>query len=201
MRASDEINNNAIHKKSEYDKDVSSQKHDEIVLWLYKNIYPESNLFKSFVPKSVSENPNYVFLRLIKKIEHPITKRNYNNSSAIVGFADLYICMVFERLWSEEDVQRYMKSSQYYYKNDVETVRSWKKAFSLHKLFEIKTSVNIGETIRQIKYYSGNMDFRDYENDRGYGDEIQLDWSVCAPDFKNKDILLEQNIGFIEYKP
>ncbi len=50
---------------------------------------------------------------------------------------------------------------------------------------EVKTSVNIGETIRQINYY------RQFEN-RG-------SWAVCSPPFKGSEVLEEQDIHFIPY--
>lgn len=53
-------------------------------------------------------------------------------------------------------------------------------------LFEVKTNVNLGETIRQINFIRQHKEFR---------------WFVCAPAFSESNILLEQNIGFIEYSP
>lgn len=55
---------------------------------------------------------------------------------------------------------------------------------------EVKTSVNLGETIRQIKYYQSFIH---------YADSDASNWFVCAPTCNHVDILEANGIGFIKY--
>lgn len=98
-------------------------------------------------------------IKIIEKdvqIEAPILSINRRDVKPI-GFADLLVIMKFE-------------------KN--------KHTWHCRVYIEVKTSVNIGETIRQINYYGGN-------------DEISS-WYVAAPSFKEFDILNDQRIGYID---
>lgn len=129
--------------------ELSSSKHDEILIWLHAQI--NSN---GFLQKQINSGFEVGQIQKIE-IERPIMR-----GSSIVGFADL--SATFD-VWPKGQGFDFRQSIVF--------------------LFEVKTKVNLGETIRQIKYYGGQ------------------NWFVCAPDFPNKNLLYENDIGFIPYEP
>lgn len=184
MRSSDEIKNNAtIHKINSYDKEISSEKHDEIVVWLFNQIEKDSTMFKKIFPKQML-NDGWYFVKLEKYIEHPI------GHNKIIGFSDLYFRMEFKKPPTEKEIEWNFENN--YKKISKDVIRSWHKQMFYNFYIEVKTSLNIGETIRQIKYYNSHI--HTIHNEKTC-------WFVCSPEIKNKDVLLSQGIGFIKYKP
>lgn len=167
MRKSDEVNTIKSH-----DKQIFDSKHDEIVVWLYQKLknpdWFNQNVF-SWVKKNYSVIEMKEVIQIGKpKIEKALikTKRNYyGTSSATIGFADIAL--------------QYRVSLLYKQKSEID---------NFYVFFEVKSSVNIGETIRQINYYQ-DLDVEPIGR-----------WFVCAPEFDQSSILLEQGVGFIPYK-
>ena len=167
VRASD----NVEPKSFKYDNQIKSSKHDDICLWLSDKLKKEGPSFiysvfdkDLFSSTTIKAGPKVVW-------ERQISGGSYGKKQAL-GFIDMSCEMSFKKNNIEEGEFPYIN----------------KLAF-----FEIKTSVNLGETIRQINYYRNNME-SDY-----CGEEIL--WYVCAPKFGREDVLLDNDIGFIEYKP
>lgn len=145
--------------------ELSSSKHDEILIWLHGKI--KDNFIAQILNK---ERFEYVKLTSIE-IEKPIfgVGRQYDVKK---GFADLFarVEVIDKSLAGKEIKQDWPRPP---------TIDDGKCHLDFY--FEIKSKVNIGETIRQVKYYGGD------------------NWFVCAPDFPHKDLLLENNIGFVPY--
>lgn len=146
--------------------ELSSSKHDEILVWLYKKIKD------GFLAQKIHKRLEYVKL-LDLKIEKPIFghARQYNVK---MGFADLWakIEVIDKKFVGNEIKQDWPQPP---------TIDDGRRELEFY--FEIKSSVNIGETIRQINYYG------------------QGPWIVCAPDFPNWELLTDNGIGFIPYEP
>jgi len=167
MRESDRIKSGGNLIERLHDKQIYDTKHDKIVKWLNfalsKNVYSSSH---HIWQTSLGDGWGDWNLKEYKVyIEHPIyawddTRCQY--SDRILGFADLAIKVKLETGHGTYSGWRYI---------------------------EVKSRVNLGETIRQIKYYcEGNPQL------------LKL-WRVCAPACDDSKILIEQGIGFIEYEP
>lgn len=200
MRASDQVKNVIT---SSHDKDIFSSKHDEIVVWLYDQL--KSPLMNNPVLESILDsnfNPDYGYSqypwsfintygnqiinanKVDVKIEYPLTKRQ---QEFVIGFSDLFLSVQIENHLSQEDIDRLKISSDYkLYKKCYEDTK-WIQKYRISMGIEVKSVVNIGETIRQINYYKMNSSV--------------YNWFVCAPQFPRSELLVEQGIGFIPYTP
>lgn len=156
--------------KNFFDNDeLNSSKHDDILVWLHKKI--KDGLLADFL------NENYDYSKILKiEIEKPILRKDFKYNDYVAGFADLHV--EFEAI-RKDAVGKVTK-----YSNGEETIDDGKRP--INWFFEIKTSLNIGETIRQIKYYN-------YDSSQT--------WFVCSPDSSKKNLLFENGISFISYEP
>lgn len=182
MRSSDKAKGNIL--TNSFDKQIFDTKHDEIVVWLYSKLKTDLIL----VSEVCGINPDLILEHSVN-IEHPI--RCFNNR--IRGFVDVALSVRFAALdKSGERMYWYFEHGRTYASKIKESLKHTVTCSSgdtltaasdeISRNFEVKTSVNIGETIRQIGYY-----------------DTKEPWYVCAPDFPHKDILIEQGIGFIPY--
>ena len=197
MRASDQINS-TIQKI--FDKQIGTSSHDDIVLWLYskiKNGDPNevSDALRLFDRKDIeskhwsseTRNDTTYYRKNIKVVsirpilEAPIGVGGYSNSR-IIGFADLAVEINFS--YESSTVESFI-SSEGVKENKIENHGN--QSDRCMCFVEVKTAVNVGETVRQIRYYQ-----------QGTGDYL---WIVCAPAIPHVQILKDQGIGFIEYKP
>lgn len=152
MRASDDKKQTDVLKN---DADIKTQKHDEIVVWLYEKLKDQSFL------KQLLKNDEREIKDTKIVLEHPVLDSNYKNK--VVGVIDLVLgCKIIS---SEESHPNYVRLN-----------------------FEIKSKFNLGETVRQIKYYKQFL----------YGEEGEF-WIVCCPPHPHMKILEEQGIKYIEY--
>jgi hypothetical protein len=151
MRASDKAKSGIDFYdagNNSFDKQISSDQHDKICLWLYKKLKTD----KAFFMSAMDFVPDIVFEKVDFRLESPILR-----GDRIIGFCDVEV-----RLWFKDDRDN---------------------LYSRSFLIEVKSKVNVGETIRQIRYYGGEH------------------WYVCAPMFDDVDVLKEQGIRFIPYEP
>lgn len=173
MRTSDEIKDGPFAKS--HDTQIGQSAHDKIMIWLFDALDTRKDLVEL-----ITGVPANKIVSLRKTIESPVELFQYNGPK-IIGFVDLHLGAAYKYFYTEEDFAAYSKERS-------EILR--KEKFRLDYGYgnvEIKTSVNVGETIRQIKYYSqGGCKPR---------------WTVCAPAFPQSRILVEQGIHFIEYAP
>jgi hypothetical protein len=180
MRASDQNKHFNSHDKQIYDS-----VHDKIVLWTYEKLKDKDWVYANILNKksllermeddlkSIKHGGSYhargkelgeYELCLDTSIEAPIEKSGYKfMEKIIVGFADLSL---FIKLTTKTDAG--------------ELCHLYERVN-----FEVKSSVNIGETIRQINYYS----------------QHSSNWMVVAPPFPQSVVLEEQRIPFIPYMP
>lgn len=187
---SDEYKN---HFQKSHDKQINDSKHDEIVLWLYSKLKDFN-----FVKKTISsEHLNYRLSkekfttsggqgeRLEKEIlgyesnvsiEKPLIKDHKH----VIGFADLSLSVTVFTLGEETKVM--------YSDRETPIITEFEsKGYLKEIFFEVKSSVNVGETIRQINYYNANSGYKR--------------WYLCAPPFAASSVIVEQGIGFIPYEP
>jgi len=149
------------------------------------------------------------------RIEFPMI----NHKQVSIGFCDLFLNIYFKRPRTKDEIrwecaqykekieyaERYIKSGFLSSEENIKTITDNQKIIddivsdnscvvesSLACFIEVKTKLNLGETIRQINYYRHNSMYRDSRNCR---------WIVCCSEDKHKQILEEQDIGFIHYKP
>lgn len=154
--------------------------HDEIVMWLYNKATSEGIGMLGLLTVDTFCNEhkeNKSGIRIKRKIEHPLktTVRTYRDTvEKIVGYVDLLIHI-------ESDVEKLA---------DKDRPTNYIETHDQNLLIEVKTKINLGETIRQINYYKSF--YAHYEN---------ISWVVCAPGTTYKDVLIEQGIEYIEYKP
>ena len=148
--------------KLKFDPDGSTSKHDEIVLWLYNKLNDPEFLKKYIFKNYKYLNPVIVF----KKIEFPIHGTDRRGlSTGVKGFVDLAIKFDYEaEPYIEKGVSHKIKGEDHFF-------------------FEIKTNVHVGETLRQIGFYTSST----------------RNWFVVAPGNKYKDIFEEQGVNYIQY--
>lgn len=167
MRASDQFNNS--FEKS-HDQQIGNTLHDEIVMWLYARLKRDRKLVSELTGVPCSE-----IVETSARIEAPIEGAStWRTPSATIGFADLKVSAGVKAIYLNDD--------------DTPTGEegvSWSRSASMH--IEVKSKVNLGETIRQINYYCSKASGR-------------LRWAVCAPAFEGSEILEEHGIAFIEYQ-
>jgi hypothetical protein len=162
MRKSDE-NKNPF--QNSHDRQIGETLHDKILYWLFHRLN-EDHLDLVARVTGASENE---ICKIKVEIESPV----YGgfNMRSILGFVDLKVTAFENRMWETEECESDEEMEEEFYL----------KEFS--GFIEIKSHVNVGETIRQIKYYGGNP------------------WTVCGPDNGCREILDSQGIQFIEYAP
>lgn len=170
MRKSDE---NKDPFSDSHDQQIGGIYHDKIVMWLYEILAWDFDTVSGIVnipPKKI--------VSVQREIETPLFSQNNWRTA---GFADLKITASEKYFYTEEDFRR----------NDSEIAEVMRKEkFCLERqvgFVEVKTSVNIGETIRQLNYYKSNG---------GNGR-----WTVCAPPTPYSKVLIEHGFHFIEYVP
>ncbi len=163
MRGSDKEKN--IFESS-HDKQIGESLHDQILFWLYERAKDEK-----FAAMLTGQKKPVVGIK--REIERPLRMSNYGGTH-IKGFIDLQISTAQEEKDEWEDNEGKSKTSVF---------KEWRSCG-----VEIKTSVNVGETIRQINYYHQCQDRPNR-------------WAVCAPDFPRTEVLEEQGIIFIPYEP
>mgnify|MGYP006921367757 CR=1 FL=1 len=168
------------------DKELTTPKHDEIMLWLdgwldmnigavvgetctqwdYVLVVPlyGANTRRSLNEFSSAELPEFPKPKINKKIwECPVTDRNYT-----IGFIDMKVSY-----WIPGELYFYPEEKRF--QAGVKEISSY---------FEVKPSIpSLGEVIRQIRMY------QTYTSGR---------WFVVSPDAKFKAQLLAQGIGFVE---
>lgn len=142
--------------------EVKTQKHDQILSWLYKKIL-SNNETKNFIFKGKYDESRH---KVFCEIEYPINVRSkgYNPVKSVKGFVDIRVDL------TELNDDHWL------------TIDS--------KFIEIKSFLNVGETIRQLKYYATLDDMFGLEN-----------WIVCAPPHEDMEIIIEQGLRFIRYLP
>lgn len=204
MRASDKSKIGLNNILNSHDKDFGSDKHDEISMWLYQKLKTHDFL------KTIIDQKDFEFIKSTEVIlEFPIHGRGfadlvliyrgkknylYNKSKTEYLYEKarserMKIKMDFDYVFlsKEEVAEKYPQKHGL----DFESSFFYESPSSFEDLifFEVKTSINIGETVRQIRYYNQLM-----------AQHNKPKWFVCSPDKKYAEILKEQNIGFIEYK-
>lgn len=152
-----------------HDQQITQTLHDEIVVWIYKKTEKPNDLVSELTGVS-REN----LIRVERKLEFPFSTFGYGGSRYVKGFADLKIEGVFEE-------EAWVK-----WEGRPKTLEVYTRSHSC--FIEVKSFVNLGETIRQINYYKACPE----------GDGR---WAVCAPPFAQSIILEEQGIKFIPYEP
>ena len=180
MRNSDERKN--PFEKS-HDRQIGGDLHDRILTWLYESLDWDTDSIET-----ITGWPSDKILKIKKEIETPFYKSSYSGKS-VIGFADLKVSVLVKIAYTPSD---YKELEKFYTPEEAKGVikEMKKEKFRtewIQGYVEIKSSVNLGETIRQIKYYDQSNSGRQR-------------WTVCAPRFPGVQILEEQGIGFIEYE-
>lgn len=174
------------------DKELSTPKHDEIMLWLdqwvdtvlagsfcgegqWQTIWVQEFAYSEFVWRekplsefSIAEIPEYPQPIIEKIWEFPIVSKSYT-----IGFCDMRVMIQAPR-----PKLRYHIKDKYFETHDHATVM----------YFEVKPSVpSLGEVIRQIRMY------------QTYTGENRK-WFVVSPDNRFRSQLIAQGISFVEVK-
>lgn len=182
MRASDQKNSQF---KNYHDQQIYDTKHDEITVWAYSK-FKDAEFLKSIAKIKPERIEN---LKVF--IEHPVAVKNGHTLGFIDVYAEFRSCYgvyYYSRSsppynnesLSESEFNELPDDKKPHYKKIENTSHS-------RLAIEVKTNVNIGETIRQINY------LKDAAN--------ASKWFVVAPLFQGFDILEEQGIRFIPYEP
>ncbi len=176
MRVSDEVDKKFKETwDNDHTKEIKDTKHDEILIWLYKKLKEDDALCLNLC--GIKEYISICNKKLF--IEFPISKIDYRGTgNKLIGFCDLALFLEYKIKLTDEQIAHNLKIKDSRYDfgySDKETATAY---------IEIKSKVNIGETIRQINYY------------RSFDNKI---WAVCAPNFSSVDLLLDSGIKFINY--
>jgi hypothetical protein len=184
------------------DTEIASEKHDDIMLWtdrhaveiitaLFPHITgPTWSLFSNQwdiqhdpckSPPGLLPDVEYPKLEwyLVEKAwERPLMDypRNVKDKRNVVGFIDLFVQINYPTLLD----------GGYFETTPLKDKVSYMKA---NFFFEIKTTIKLGELIRQINYYKT---YTDSINEKPY-------YIVVSPDARYKETLNEQAIYFVEY--
>lgn len=173
MRSSDTFSDSGktVDKINSHDRQIFDTKHDEILMWLYDQISSKPD----FLTNLLRLKPGETVANSKIHIEFPLRKETWRGNYSAAGFVDLALYGNVNKVLTKEQLEHNIKDPGFYELTRVE----W-------AMFEVKTAVNLGETLRQIHYYSTIVP--------------NLIWYVCAPAFHRKEILNSQGIGFIEFK-
>lgn len=162
MRTSDQLKGHNLD---------NSSKHDEIVMWLYDGL-KDRGWFDLMVQNFIK----YEILKIESiNIEFPYAG----------GFVDLACCVKVSSTYQIEEE----------FIIDGKKEKKWidhKSERDLLILFEVKTEIKLGETIRQINYYESRT--------KRFNWELAPIWFVVAPGNKYENVLKEQGVHYIEYK-
>lgn len=171
MRRSDTIKSRLL--ENPHDTQIGESLHDEITLWLYSRIVKSRSLGKLITGTAYQKVDSFERL-----MEVPLWSRN--RFPNIVGFADLAVMAITTKEEKDEDD------------------RSHKTERKELGFVEIKTKINIGQTIRQINLYKTCI-FRA----NNYEVINAQKWTVCAPPLSDAliQVLNEQDINFVPYRP
>lgn len=176
------------------DDELSTPKHDEIMLWLDENA-------ERLAPWMASQHPYHRSAAQKLKAEHPDLKDHpifppngvkveektwewpvKNRNEYIVGFVDMRIKM------------RTLAEIGYSVTESGGVVWKWKEGWNnFNALIEVKPSISsVGELIRQIRAYQTSVS--------GIGPHTLIGpaFYVCCPDDRVSGILADQGIGFIK---
>lgn len=175
MRISDGIKGRLLGNS--HDKQISESAHDEITLWLYRKLQSDRGLIKLVTGTSYQK---LIVKKSERHLEYPLHKLNYR-SFQIAGFADIAVEATIEEIDDRE--------------NDNGEIEEHKSLVWQFGFIEVKSEINVGETIRQINYYKTL--FIHSNGSREKADR----WSICAPASPYQKIFEEQNINFIPYEP
>jgi hypothetical protein len=173
------------------DKDIESVKHDEIMVWLDKNLY-------SIIGKIY---PNLTGKRWSKR---DILRYEYESNEDFDAICQK-IETLLETLPQKKPFTIYKKTWEWPINKDKEIIsrrESYKdikiepEIRHLGIVFEVKTSISLGQLIRQVNFYKQNFKFSD-----GTAYVLDPDFVVVSPDRRYEEILDEQGIFFLEYEP
>jgi len=172
MKASDKVEKKNFAYGSEFDGQIYDSLHDEIIVWLYNQLID----FDSTTIKSLEKASGFKFVKnnyySDPIIEHVLFSKDKFRRP--IGFADMFQYFQSEKIYDQES-ESYVSESKSIY-------------------FEAKTKVNLGDTVRQINYYTGNSsEFQSFYKKRPYK------WVVVSSDDRYRKILKSQGIGFIKY--
>jgi hypothetical protein len=184
------------------DKDIESAKHDDIMLWTDKNLdiilpklFPDyfgdywvtlnsenleedwrqhtSQAVRFVYPRKVPYTVKFPHVPYI--LEEKVWERPLRDpQGGLVGFTDLYVRATYF------GVQGWMEWNKDNYGADPHKMEVY---------FEIKTTIQLGQLLRQINLYKSRTNFMNYAPE----------YVVVSPDTRYKDILKEQGVWFVEY--
>lgn len=172
MRASDKQDSKSFGFSNEFDKQIYESKHDEIVVWLCKELTSLKTNTAQMILKAIKPPENARDLTIgLRELEMPIFSRNQGRG--IMGFVDVATSISWKEPYVSEGKDELMR-------------------FSFELYFEVKTKVNLGDTVRQVNYYKYSAsNLRDSRSK----------WIVVSPDDRYRQLLKDQGIGFIKYLP
>jgi hypothetical protein len=168
------------------DSDLTTPKHDEIVMWLDSNMQQVANSICSGWRKSdvqaatelgIIDLPQFPGVSVDSKIwEAPVLDRTFT-----IGFVDMLCNFVVPELVRGCQEWGMRLSHGLCDQCVLETLR-----YRISVAFEVKTEIpSIGETVRQIRLYQTYM--RDSQ------------FFVVTPDLRWQDLLRGQGIGVVAY--
>jgi hypothetical protein len=175
---------------SELDRDILTDLHDQIMLWLDRNVETIlserfSDMFSpQWKPDTVTGQleqsgleldelgePPVRIVKFDKLWEYPITvKSGRREDKYIIGFVDFLVNVYYPQLT--------IRAKQWQIEYPT-MIRFW---------FEVKTSIRLGPLIRQIRAYQEFI-----------GKETVF--TIVSPDDRYADTLRDQGIGFLKYDP
>lgn len=163
-----------------HDSQITGTLHDEILMWLYDTLSRDISLVSK-----ITGVEQKVIVDVKKEIESPIMGAAYNGQ-VVAGFADLKVIARSKYFYTDKEIKEAQSRSEQEW---VEIMKKNKFEWNSAEGFvEVKSYVNIGETIRQLRYYQTAARRR-------------MRWTVCAPKTPYQQALEEQGIHFIEYTP
>lgn len=182
------------------DDDLKNPNHDEIMIWLDKNIdrlitedcfyqrylkYWQSSCEDTIARESEGEvfsidSLPYDPVITEKTWEYVITNQTYK-SKFTVGFVDFLITVQFPVVWSrptDDTAWRRYENQEFFHNIATE---------EQNLAFEIKTTIpSLGELIRQVRMYETYLP--------------GISFYVVSADNRYVEMLKSQNIGFVKYK-
>ena len=203
MRKSDLIKGSFENfKYSTHDKDIGTSKHDEIVLWLYEKLKNQGNIayfFGKIEHKELNIN-NYTVESWTIDMERPILKApppyRHHEAPSIAGYWDLSCNIKLMRKHATKDKESILADYKRWGNKDIPSEEYIQATIEESRIgnirlnIEVKTNLNVGEVIRQIRFYESVDQYR----------WPQVSY-VCAPPSNYSSVLKEQGIEFISYVP